>query len=78
MLFVATSVYAGTVGMPLELSGTLEACRLRQIEERLGNEVIGTLPGIAWNVAQSIGSAQKRMLWTTLDLVNGSPRRTNS
>ena len=47
MLFVATSVYIGTVGTPLELSGTLEACRLLSFEDKLGNEVIGTLPGIA-------------------------------
>ena len=47
MLFVATSVDLGSVGTPLELSGTLEACRLLSFEERLGNEVIGTLPGIA-------------------------------
>ena len=60
MLFVATSVKIGTKGTPLELSGTLEACRLLSFEERLGNEVIGTLPGIALNVAQSTGSAQTR------------------
>ena len=60
MLFVATSLKIGTVATPLELSGTLEACRLLSFEERLGNEVIGTLPGIALNVAQSIGSAQTR------------------
>ena len=60
MLFVATTVMSGTVGTPLELSGTLEACRLLSFEERLGDEVIGTLPGIALNVAQSIGSAQTR------------------
>ena len=47
MLFVATSLKIGTVATPLELSGTLEACRLLSFEERFGNEVIGTLPGIA-------------------------------
>ena len=47
MLFVATSVDIGTVGTPLKLSGTCGACRLLSFEERLGNEVIGTLPGIA-------------------------------
>ena len=29
-------------------------------------------------LAQSTGGAQKRKFWNTLDLVNGSPRRTNS
>ena len=47
VLFVATTVMIGSVGTPLELSGTLEACRLLSFEERLGNEVIGTRPGIA-------------------------------
>ena len=47
MLFVATNVDFGTVGTPSELSGTLRACRLLSFEERLGNEVIGTLLGIA-------------------------------
>ena len=47
MLFVATNVEIGTVGTPLELSGALGACRLLSFEERLGNEVIGTLLGIA-------------------------------
>ena len=47
MLFVAATVKIGTVGTPLELSGTLKACRLLSFEERLGNEVIGTLLGIA-------------------------------
>ena len=47
VLFVATNPEIGTVGTPLELSGTPEACRLLSLEERLGNEVIGTLPGIA-------------------------------
>ena len=73
MLFVATSVDIGTVGTPLELSGTHEACRLLSFEERLG-----TLPGIASNFAQSIGSAQKTKLWNTLDLLDGSPRITSS
>ena len=58
MQFVATSVDLGSVGTPLELSGTLKICRLLSFEERLGNKVIGTLPGIALNVSQSIGSAQ--------------------
>ena len=78
MLFVATNVEIGTVGTPLELSRTLGACRLLSFEERLGNKVIGTLLGIAKNVAQSIGGVQNRKLWNTLDLVNGSPERTNS
>ena len=49
MLFVATGLNIGTKGTPLELSGTLEleACRLLSFEEWLGNEVIGTRPGIA-------------------------------
>ena len=34
------------------------AGRLLSIEERLGNEVNGTLPGIAQNVAQCVGIAQ--------------------
>ena len=50
----------GTVGTPLELSGTLKACRLLRFEERLGNEVIGACPGIAKNVVRSIGTAQKK------------------
>ena len=58
VLFAEASVDIGAVGMPLELSGTLAACRLLCFEERLGNKVIGTLPGIALNVAQTIGSAQ--------------------
>ena len=78
MLFVATIVKNGTVGTPLELSGTLGTCRLLSFEERLGNEVSGTLLGIAQNVAQSIGTVQSRKLWNTLDLLNGSPERTNS
>ena len=78
MLFVATSVALGTVGTPLEHSGTLEACRLLSCKERLGSDEIGTLPGIAYNVTQSIGSVQKRKLWNTLDLVRGRTRRTNS
>ena len=60
MLCVETIVDIGTVGTPLELSGTFEACQQLRLEERFGNEVIGTLPGIALNVAQSIGSAQTR------------------
>ena len=47
MLFVATSVDIGAVGTPLELSGTLETCWLLSSEDRFGNEVVGTLPGIA-------------------------------
>jgi hypothetical protein len=47
VLFVVTGVEIGTVGTPLELSATLETCRLLSFEERLGNEVTGTLPGIA-------------------------------
>ena len=47
MLFVATNVRIGTVGTPLELSGTLGACRVLSFEERLGNKVFGTLLGIA-------------------------------
>ena len=78
MLFVATTVMIGTVGTPLELSGTLEACRLLSFEERLGNEGFGVCRGIAKIVAQSIGIAQKGTLWTTLDLANGSPRSTIS
>ena len=78
MLFVATSVLFGTVGTPLEHSGTLEACRLLSLEERLGSEENGTLPGIACNVTQSIESVQKTKLWNTLDLVRGRTRRTNS
>ena len=78
MLFVATNVESGTVGTPSELSGALRTCRQLSFEERLGIEVIGTLLGIAYNVAQSIGSVQTRKLWNTLDLVNGSPERTNS
>ena len=67
MLFVATSVALGTLGTPLEHSGTLEACRLLSLEERLGSEENGTLPGIAYNVTQSNGSVQKRKLRNTLD-----------
>ena len=77
MLFVATNVENGTVGTPLELSGALGTCRLLSFEERLGNEVSGTLLGIAQNVTQSIGTVQSRKLWNTLDLLNGSPRRTS-
>ena len=77
MLFVATNVDIGTVGTPLELSGALGTCRLLSFEERLGNEVSGTLLGIAQNVTQSIGTVQSRKLWNTLDLLNGSPRRTS-
>ena len=76
MLFVATHVEIGTVGTPLELSGALGTCRLLSFEERLGNEVSGTLLGIAQNVSQSIGTVQHSKLCNTLDLVNGSPRRT--
>ena len=47
VLFVAATVMIGTVGKPLELSGTLEACRLLSFEERLGYEVSGARPGIA-------------------------------
>ena len=47
VLFVATSVDIGSVGVTLELSGTLEACRLLSFEEKLGHEVNGTRPGIA-------------------------------
>ena len=78
MLFVATSVDIGTVGTPLELFGTLEACCKLSFEERIGNEVIGTLPGIASNVAQIIGNARNTRLRSTLDLINGSRRRTNT
>ena len=77
MLFVATNVENGTVGTPLELSGALRTCRLLSFENRVGNEVSGTLLGIAQNVAQSIGTVQSRKLWNTLDLLNGSPRRTS-
>ena len=77
MLFVATNVEIGTVGTPLELSGALRTCRLLSCEERLGNEVSGTLLGIAQNVTQSIGTVQSSKLWNTLDLLNGSPRRTS-
>ena len=63
MPFVATSVLFGTLGTPLEHSGTLETCRLLSFEERLGSEEIGALPGIAYNVTQSIGIVQKRKLW---------------
>ena len=75
-LFVVATVMIGTVGTPLELSGTLKACRLLRFEERLGNEVIGARPGIAKHGAQSIGIAQKRALWTTLDLASASPAIT--
>ena len=78
MLFVVATVMSGTVGTPLELSGTLKACRLLRFEERLGNEVIGTRPGIAKNAVHRIGTAQKWKLWTTLGLSNGSPARTIS
>ena len=77
MLFVATNVKNGTVGTPLELSGALRTCRLLSFEERVGNEVSGTLLGIAQNVTQSIGTVQSRKLWNALDLLNGSPRRTS-
>ena len=77
MLFVATNVKNGTVGTPLELSGALRTCRLLSFEERVGNEVSGTLLGIAQHVTQSIGTVQSRKLWNTLDLLNGSPRRTS-
>ena len=77
MLFVATNVENGSVGTPLELSGALRTCRLLSCEERLGNEVSGTLLGIAQNVTQSIGTVQSSKLWNTLDLLNGSPRRTS-
>ena len=77
MLFVATNVEIGTVGTPLELSGALRTCRLLSFENRVGNEVSGTLLGIAQNVTQSIGTVQSRKLWNTLDLLNGSPRRTS-
>ena len=46
-LFVATTVMIGTVGTPLELSGTLKICQLLRVEEQLGSEVIGTRPGTA-------------------------------
>ena len=78
MTFVATSVALDPVGTPLEHSGTLEACRLLSFEEGLVSEENGALPGIAYNVTQSIGSVQKRKLWNTLDLVRGRTRRTNS
>ena len=78
MLLFATNVENGTVGTPLDLSGTLGTCRLLSFEERLGNEVSGTLLGLAQNVGQSIGTVQSRKLWITLDLVNGSPERTSS
>ena len=60
MLFVATSVDVGTVGTPLEPYGILEAYQQLGFAERLGNDVIGTLPGIAWNVAPCFGGAQSR------------------
>ena len=47
VLFVAATAMIGTVGTPLELSGAFGTCRLLSFEERLGNEVIGTLLGIA-------------------------------
>ena len=77
-LFVATTVMIGTVGMPLELFGTLKTCQLLRVEERLGSVVIGTRPGTAKNVAQNIGIARKSRLWTTLDLANASRASTIS
>ena len=65
----------GTVGTPLELCCTLEACRLLIFEERFWNQVIGTLSGVAYTVAQSVGSAQKKELWNTLDWVATVPER---
>ena len=78
MIFVATSAALGPRVTPLEDSGTLKACQLLSFEERLGSEEFGTLPGIASNVTQNIGSVQKIKLWNTLDLVRGRKRRTNS
>ena len=78
MIFVATSAVLGPRVTPLEDSGTFKACQLLSFEERLGSDEIGTLPGIAKNVAQIIGNARKTRLRNTLDLINGSRRRTNT
>ena len=58
-----TDVVIGT----LEMASDLEvASKLILVDEA------------AQNVMQSIGTVQSRKLWNTLDLVNGSPERTNS
>ena len=62
MLFFATNVLFGTLGTPLEHSGT-ETCRLLSFAERLGSGEVGTLPGIAYNATQIIGIVMKRKLW---------------
>jgi hypothetical protein len=78
VIFVATSATLGPRVTPLEDSGTLKACQLLSFEERLGSEEIGTFPGIASNVTQSIGIVMQRKLWITLYFVRGRKRRTNS
>ena len=64
MLFVATNVKNGTVGTPLELSGALRTCRLLSFENRVGNEVSGTLLGIAPNATCGIITARMRRIVT--------------
>ena len=61
--FGATSVDVGTVGTPLEPYGILEAYQQLGFAEPLGNDVIGTLPGIAWNDAPCSGHAQSSRSW---------------
>ena len=61
MLFVATNVLFGTLGTPLEHSGT-ETCRLFSFEVRLGSEESGALPGIAYNATQIIVIVMQRKL----------------
>ena len=65
VLFDATSVDVGTVGTPLEPYGILEAYQQLGLAEPLGNDVIGTLPGIAWNDALCSGDAQTSRIMAT-------------
>ena len=58
MLFVVTNVLFGTLGTPLEHSGTLETCRLLSFEERLGSEEIGVLAGIAYNASRVLENTE--------------------
>ena len=75
MLFVATNVKNGTVGTPLDLCGTLATCRLLSFEERLGNEVSGTLLGIAPNATCGIITTRMRRFVTCWALVDVPERK---
>ena len=50
----------------MEHSGTLEACQLLSLEERLGSEENGALPGIAYNVTQIIWEFTEKLAMESL------------